>query len=88
MEIWRYGAETEKFNLLAYCLEFIACRFTLVVWVVWSLLAVGMVGSVVSAGSVGSVVRLIGSDFLTSIKKFFIFPNFFHNYLIFNAFQI
>ena len=29
-----------------------------------------------------------GSDFLTSIKKFFNFPNFFSNYLIFNAFQI
>ena len=26
--------------------------------------------------------------FLTSIKKIFIFPNFFSNYLIFNAFQI
>ena len=26
--------------------------------------------------------------FLTSIKKFFNFPNFFSNYLIFNAFQI
>ena len=36
----------------------------------------------------GSVVRLIGSDFLLSIKKFFNFPNFFSNYLIFNAFQI
>ena len=29
-----------------------------------------------------------GSDFLTSIKKFFNFPIFFSNYLIFNAFQI
>ena len=35
-----------------------------------------------------SVVRLIGSDFLTSIKNFFNFPKFFSNYLIFNAFQI
>ena len=35
-----------------------------------------------------SVVRLIGSDFLLSIKKFFNFPIFFHNCLIFNAFQI
>lgn len=30
----------------------------------------------------------VGSDFLPSIKKFFNFPNFFRNYLIFNAFQI
>ena len=54
-------AETERFNLLAYCMEFVACRFILVVWVVWSL------SLVVSLwfGSLwfGSVVRLIGSDF-------------------------
>ena len=30
----------------------------------------------------------VGSDFCPSIKKFFNFPNFFANYLIFNAFQI
>ena len=29
-----------------------------------------------------------GSDFFAPIKKFFNFPNFFANYLIFNAFQI
>ena len=50
-------------------------------------LSVGCFGWFVSLWFV-SVVRLIGSDFLTSIKKFFNFPNFFHNYLIFNAFQI
>ena len=33
-------------------------------------------------------LEFVGSDFLTSIKNFFNFPNFFHNYLIFNAFQI
>ena len=30
----------------------------------------------------------IGSDFCPSIKKFFIFPIFFHNYLISNALKI
>ena len=38
--------------------------------------------------------RLVGllwfslAQIFASIKKFFNFPNFFHNYLIFNAFQI
>lgn len=48
------------------------------------------VGLSVYFGSVGSVgsVWYSGLDFLPSIKKFFNFPNFFRNYLIFNAFQI
>ena len=57
-------AETERFNLIAYYLEF--------------------VGLSVYFGC----LEFVGSDFLTSIKKFFNFPNFFSNYLIFNAFQI
>lgn len=31
---------------------------------------------------------VVGLDFFAPIKKFFNFPNFFHNYLIINAFQI
>ena len=45
------------------------------------------VGLSVYFGCLGCL-EFVGSDFLLSIKKFFNFPIFFHNYLIFNAFQI
>ena len=77
MEIWSREQETERFNLFAYCLEFIACR---------------LVGLSVHFGSVHFGLVWFGwvglVQILTSIKNFFNFPNFFHNYLIFNAFQI
>ena len=65
----------------------------LFVWVVWSLSLVGSLwlsGLSGLSGFLGCLgcLEFIGSDFLTSIKKFFNFPNFFSNYLIFNAFQI
>ena len=44
------------------------------------------VGLSVYFGCLGCL-EFVGSDF-ASIKKFFNFPNFFHNYLIFNTFQI
>ena len=63
------GDKREAIHPDAYCLEFVACRFTLVRF---------------------TLVRftLVRFRFFASIKKFFNFPNFFSNYLIFNAFQI
>ena len=56
--------------------------------IVWNWLAgfVGWFGS--SVGWFGSVWFDSLIQILSSIKKFFNFPNFFHNYLIINAFQI
>ena len=51
MEIWRYGAGDETAILIAYYLEFVAYRFTLVVW---SLL--------VHFGCLGCL-EFVGSDF-------------------------
>ena len=79
-------AETERYHPFAYLsglVRFGLVRFTLVVWVVWSLWACRL-----------SLVGLLWFSwfswfsFLPLHKIFFIFPNFFANYLIINAFQI
>ena len=72
-EIWRYGTEQEAEKIHPKCLLSGVC------WLV-GLLWFGLVWF--------GLVRWFGSDFCTSIKKFFNFPNFFRNCLIFNAFQI
>ena len=73
----RYGdmkqrAETERFTLFAYLSGLVG-------------LSVGWFGWFVSLWF--TLVR-VGSDFWPPIKKFFNFPKFFPNYLIFSAFQI